>query len=323
MSDEQEWFYTDAAGAEHGPVSADELKQLATNGTIRDTTDVWTEGLEEWLPASQVEGLIPASDAKPNQPEHQPKINLGPGSGIQLGPSISPKPMGDASLQTSANPYARINQPKKSKAGWVVFGVIMAIAVGVGIYFATSTPSEPKLEEIPGYVEYSKANNLIKHKKDATILGNGSDALEISKTIAKEIKAHTNPDIEDSFPGLLAKDGEIRTYTMTKTEGKQKTVVVIVQVLKMKLLNNKAQLAMSEAAWQYTQMALAQSSYNDPATRLAVALRDTDKYFKVMIGHPVSAETTTKATSGITKSHEGEGLEARLYPFFAQADSDQ
>lgn len=331
MSEHQEWFYTDTAGAEHGPVSADELKQLAVNQTIRDTTDVWTDGFAEWVPASQIEGLIPAAaleadsdaDSKPNQPVHQPQINLGPGSGMKLGSSITPKPMEDSTLQSSANPYARVNLPKKSKAGWMVFGVIVAIAAGVGIYFATKSSSEPNPEKIPGYLEYSKANDLIERKKDATILGNGADALEISKIFTKEIKSHTDPAIEESLPGLLAKDGEIRTYTMTKTEGQQKTVVVIVQVLKLKLLNHNAQVGLSNAAWQYTQKALAQSSHNDPTTRLVVALRDADKYFKVMIGHPVSGDTAPGVSSGITASHESGDLEAKLYPFFAQADSNK
>ena len=65
MSDIQEWFYTDDAGQQFGPATADQLQQLAINGQISPQTTVWTEGLEEWIPASQVEGLIPAEPVQP------------------------------------------------------------------------------------------------------------------------------------------------------------------------------------------------------------------------------------------------------------------
>jgi len=331
MSEAQEWFYTDATGAENGPVSLDELQQLGATGAIHALTDVWTEGMEEWVPASEIEGVIPATppEAQPSAPDqqaHVPQINLGPtsgGGGIHLESSILARPMGmpDApgEPQTSANPYARVNQPKKSATGWIVFAIIAVVAIGVGCYFAFSSSGDQKPEDIPGYIEYSKANDLINKKVNVTILGNDGEALEISKAFAASIKTHIDPAIEESFPGLLAKEGEIRTYTMAKTEGGVKTTVIIVQILKLKMLNTKAQKSMVDAVWLNAKSALTNTPYNDPKTQLVVALRDSEKYSKVMIGHPLTTKPIEETPlEGVTESHDGAGSEEKLYPFFAR-----
>tara|TARA_B110000914_G_scaffold184787_1_gene168171 strand:- start:21 stop:1022 length:1002 start_codon:yes stop_codon:yes gene_type:complete len=331
MSEAQEWFYTDASGVENGPVSIDELQQLGATGTIHAQTDVWTEGMEEWQPASQIEGVIPPSPedppSAPAQPAHQPQINLGAGSGMQLQSTIIARPMDKTKPETSANPYARVNQTKKSPTGKIIFAIITVVAIGTGIYFAT-LPGEPKLEDTPGYIEYSKANDLINKKKNVDILGNDAPALEISKVFAASIKTHVDPAIEESFPGLLGKEGEVRTFTMAKTEGDLKTesdlktAVVIVQVLKFKMLSAKAQKSLADAVWLNAKSALANTLYNDPKTQLVVALRDSEKYSKVMIGHPVISDVKdvkdAKVTLGITETHSGDDIETKLYPFFAR-----
>ncbi|MCP5534704.1 MAG: DUF4339 domain-containing protein [Akkermansiaceae bacterium] len=322
MSEEQQWFYTDSTGAEHGPVSADELQQLGATGAIHALTDVWTEGLEAWVPASEIEGVIPeappqAAASAPPEPAHQPHINLGVGSGIHLESSITPRPMG----QPAATPYGTT---AKSPAKWIVLAIIALLAIGLGIYFALSSSGEPKPEETPGFMEYSKANNLINKKKNVDILGNNTDGLAISKAFAAGIKTHNDPAIEESFPGLLGKDGEVRTYTMAKTEGELKTTIIIVQVLKLKLLSAKAQAALADSVWLHAKSALAHTPYQDPKTRLVVALRDAETYAKVMIGHPVASDTTEqKATDGIIESHSGDEAETRLYPYFARPKKDQ
>lgn len=47
-----------------GPVSVEQLRQLAASGEIAATDLVWREGLSEWVPASRLKGLIPP--AAPN-----------------------------------------------------------------------------------------------------------------------------------------------------------------------------------------------------------------------------------------------------------------
>ena len=61
----QEWHYA-KDGERHGPISAEELKQLATAGDLLPTDLVWTEGRDEWEPASVVKGLF--RDTPPVKP---------------------------------------------------------------------------------------------------------------------------------------------------------------------------------------------------------------------------------------------------------------
>lgn len=58
MSD-QEWRVLDGEGNEQGPYSSQDLQSYYTSGNITHETMIWTEGLEEWVQAGQVEGLLP------------------------------------------------------------------------------------------------------------------------------------------------------------------------------------------------------------------------------------------------------------------------
>ena len=60
MAQEKVWWYA-KGGEKFGPYSGIELKTLATDGKFGMNDLIWKEGLKEWLPASSVKGLIPAS----------------------------------------------------------------------------------------------------------------------------------------------------------------------------------------------------------------------------------------------------------------------
>lgn len=54
----QTWYYSNN-GQQHGPVSLDELKALASKGTLDRHRDLaWTEGMNAWVPAGEVSGLF-------------------------------------------------------------------------------------------------------------------------------------------------------------------------------------------------------------------------------------------------------------------------
>jgi len=61
MSEEeavQLWYYLDLQGEQVGPVPASELLSLASVDKIRPESYVWTDVLEDWIPASKVGGLF-------------------------------------------------------------------------------------------------------------------------------------------------------------------------------------------------------------------------------------------------------------------------
>jgi hypothetical protein len=77
---ETQWYYTDQ-GQRRGPVSPEQLKQLATSGRIQPSDMVWKQGMAQWAAASEIKGLwpegvlVPTSESPPPLPtpqQHQP-----------------------------------------------------------------------------------------------------------------------------------------------------------------------------------------------------------------------------------------------------------
>jgi hypothetical protein len=93
-----DWYYT-GDGEQHGPVSADTLKQLAANGKLKPTDMVWREGFPQWVAASKTKLFAkPGAIAPPRPPEahaHAPAMVAAPM------PAAAPDPL---PLSEPANP---------------------------------------------------------------------------------------------------------------------------------------------------------------------------------------------------------------------------
>lgn len=74
-----EWYYVQDR-QKVGPVSKDELRSLVEQGTISGADLVWTQGMSEWKPASQVQARFAAPPAAPASPAPAsiPEENLEP-----------------------------------------------------------------------------------------------------------------------------------------------------------------------------------------------------------------------------------------------------
>jgi hypothetical protein len=64
MSEGLQW-YVSVEGQQHGPYSGEQLVEFTGTGNITRESMVWTEGMAEWLPAAQIEGLFPAAAPAP------------------------------------------------------------------------------------------------------------------------------------------------------------------------------------------------------------------------------------------------------------------
>ncbi|MEO8493663.1 MAG: DUF4339 domain-containing protein [Planctomycetota bacterium] len=62
------WYYA-RGESEQGPISSAQIKALAATGALRRDDLVWKEGMENWLPASDVDELFPQSNRKGKEPE--------------------------------------------------------------------------------------------------------------------------------------------------------------------------------------------------------------------------------------------------------------
>jgi len=79
------WYYV-KNGEKQGPISGEQLVELAQNGTILPDNLVWTKGMTEWQPARNVEGLqfggaAAASAPAPAGPPPTAGSPTAPGSG--------------------------------------------------------------------------------------------------------------------------------------------------------------------------------------------------------------------------------------------------
>ena len=84
MSNE-EWYYAED-GEQLGPTSSDEIRRLATAGKIEPDDLVWREGMDDWLPAGEIPGLLVAKK-KPKPAVVKPKAEwYFAEDGEQLGP---------------------------------------------------------------------------------------------------------------------------------------------------------------------------------------------------------------------------------------------
>lgn len=65
-------FVYRSQGKQHGPVTADDLRQLAASGTIQRTDLVAKEGTDKWVAAMAVAGLFPTPSAPAAPPSPAP-----------------------------------------------------------------------------------------------------------------------------------------------------------------------------------------------------------------------------------------------------------
>lgn len=62
-----EWYYA-KNGTQHGPVTLETLRGLASSGGLSGEDLVWNQTMKDWLPATQVAGVIPTQAIDPANP---------------------------------------------------------------------------------------------------------------------------------------------------------------------------------------------------------------------------------------------------------------
>lgn len=71
------WYYL-LDGERIGPIESSELKRLAADQEIDESTLIWKEGLGDWMPANKIKGLFPPKPT--NQPVLKPSVPPAPPS---------------------------------------------------------------------------------------------------------------------------------------------------------------------------------------------------------------------------------------------------
>jgi len=74
-----EWYYA-KEGAQHGPVTGQELRMMAQRGELNPQDLVWKDGMADWAPASRIHGLFGEEQSSTNAPPPPPPGGMVPGA---------------------------------------------------------------------------------------------------------------------------------------------------------------------------------------------------------------------------------------------------
>lgn len=68
MNSRKKWYYS-INGSQHGPISTEDLADLARKGALKPADLVWKDDFKDWHAASSIKGLFPASAPPPLPPQ--------------------------------------------------------------------------------------------------------------------------------------------------------------------------------------------------------------------------------------------------------------
>jgi len=124
------WYYTQE-DEPVGPISAQQLKQLAHDGAITADSLVWKSGMGQWKLAAAVKGLVESAPPLPTSP---PPLS----HPDDESPASAPAEPFPAPITTPATTGRKRTRRRKTNPAWVAIGsagvlfVIVAIVVVVG-----------------------------------------------------------------------------------------------------------------------------------------------------------------------------------------------
>ena len=149
-----QWFYADAQQQQQGPVTFEQIQQLAASGQIQPASLIWNEGMPNWSAASQVDGVF-------NQGAPQPAAAQPPGNPYAA--PVSGNPMGAPATGGSypIPPVKKVSYPLFLITS--VAGIILYIAAAVIIFasvaktateFENNKPSQPPMETVEDFNKF-------------------------------------------------------------------------------------------------------------------------------------------------------------------------
>jgi antitoxin component YwqK of YwqJK toxin-antitoxin module len=113
-----------------GPVSGQQLKELAATGQLAPADLVWKEGMAQWLPASRINGLLPSSGTTSAQ--------------VKSGPPAKPpkKESSHEDERPGKKPWLSVRAKALMIGGSALAGLVLL--VGVGLFIAGRSKSQPQ-----------------------------------------------------------------------------------------------------------------------------------------------------------------------------------
>lgn len=181
----QEWRVLDGEGKEQGPYSFQDLQAYYTSGNIDHQTMIWTEGLEEWVPAGRVEGLLPnVPQVVPLAPAPTVAVSTQPitTGGINLSPQIA----GIAPGMPHGGPQTK-SPPKTGAPTWLSIVTIASGVIALILYFFP-------------WVSVSQDMNFFKEEKNIIklVTQSGMQSITQAETLTSEAITQRSQQTETS-----------------------------------------------------------------------------------------------------------------------------
>lgn len=181
----QEWRVLDGEGKEQGPYSFQDLQAYYTSGNITHQTMIWTEGLEEWVPAGRVEGLLPnVPQVVPLAPAPTVAVSTQPitTGGINLSPQIA----GIAPGMPHGGPQTK-SPPKTGAPTWLSIVTIASGIIALILYFFP-------------WVSVSQDMNFFKEEKNIIklVTQSGMQSITQAETLTSEAITQRSQQTETS-----------------------------------------------------------------------------------------------------------------------------
>ena len=175
----------DGEGKEQGPYSFQDLQAYYTSGNIDHQTMIWTEGLEEWVPAGRVEGLLPnVPQVVPLAPAPTVAVSTQPitTGGINLSPQIA----GIAPGMPHGGPQTK-SPPKTGAPTWLSIVTIASGVIALILYFFP-------------WVSVSQDMNFFKEEKNIIklVTQSGMQSITQAETLTSEAITQRSQQTETS-----------------------------------------------------------------------------------------------------------------------------
>jgi hypothetical protein len=159
-------WYMMSEGQQLGPYTGEQMVQFGQEGRVAPDSLVWTEGMAEWLPASQIEGLLPAAAAAQAAPVLATSNWAPPGARVagtvaaSTRSSLSPYAPPGSSLMGAAPggsyPFFSIKAASFGMWMWTFLGSFIGIAIGVTMLIGALTT-----KAAPGQADTTSAKLIL------------------------------------------------------------------------------------------------------------------------------------------------------------------
>ena len=150
------WHYA-TNGEKHGPVSAAQLKELATTGQLSPDDLVWREDMKEWRKASTVKGLFPEQPRSAAKSPPPPPVSSGQSddsTSVWEQPAVIALlclfcfPVGAFFLWKKFAGSSGVPTTPSISKKWVVLGACVMGVIVVGLFLLTVTQTSAARKEI-------------------------------------------------------------------------------------------------------------------------------------------------------------------------------